>query len=644
MKTKYAFLIPTFMLVISIQSMYLFGQDKKLWLIGGQNLNNTRSADNENKITPQNAASLEVKWAFTTGGDVSATATVDEDAVYFPDWAGNLYKVNAETGVAIWSHPISFYTGIAGDFARVSPAIAGNTLIIGTQLRRSVPGTLDGAHVLAINKITGQLIWKTKVEDFFGAVITQSAVVHRNRIFVGVSSSEEAFATDPNYPCCSFRGSFVCLDLNTGSIVWKTYMTPEGKGFSGCAVWGSTPVIDAKRNSVFISTGNNYTVPQQVLDCAAAGGTPDQVRNCVNAVDGSAENYFDAVVALDLNTGAVKWARPVIPFDAWTVACLFPNPNPNCPENAGPDYDFGQGPALFTVGSGKNKRELLGAGQKSGIYWAFNPDNGETVWSTQVGPGGTLGGLEWGSAVDGERIYTAVANNSFVPHLMTTGPGAGTTVQGGFWAALNAETGSRIWEIAGNNPPATGSFPAGAKAINTGAVSVANGVVFGGAMDAIGTMYAFDASTGQKLWSFESGGSVNSGATIVNGNVYWGSGYANIAGTPNNKLYAFQLGNAANRTTSAGVKNIVNNSGWASIAPNPTINSKLNLMVSGEKGKNIEWNLTSLQGSNLVSGKFNTTSNNHKQELDFGYITPGTYFIQVVSGAKRTTIKVLKVE
>src|SRR5215208_5235884 len=112
MKTKYKFLLPMFMLVVSIQSMNLLGQDKKLWLIGGQNLNNTRSADRENMITPQNAGSLEVKWAFTTGGDVSATPTVDQDAVYFPDWAGNLYKVNAVTGVAIWSHQISLYTGV----------------------------------------------------------------------------------------------------------------------------------------------------------------------------------------------------------------------------------------------------------------------------------------------------------------------------------------------------------------------------------------------------------------------------------------------------------------------------------------------------------------------------------------------------
>ena len=78
-----------------------------------------------------------------------------------------------------------------------------------------------------------------------------------------------------------------------------------------------------------------------------------------------------------------------------------------------------------------------------------NPDNGADVWNIQVGPGGTLGGLQWGSAVDGKRIYTAVSNNDFTPHKMTTGPGNGRTVSGGFWAALDAATGALVWE----NPP-----------------------------------------------------------------------------------------------------------------------------------------------------------------------------------------------
>jgi polyvinyl alcohol dehydrogenase (cytochrome) len=531
------------LVICSLVFTSLQAQDGRHWLSAGQNLSNTRHAANENKISAGNAGNLAKKWVFTTAGDVSATPAVDGQSVYFPDWAGYLYKVDAATGALQWKKEIKGYTGQTSGLARATPAISGNTLVIGAQLGNPT----IGGHVLGINKNTGALLWKTKVDDHPAAIVTQSAVIHGNKAYVGVASMEEAFAANPFYPCCSFRGSLVCLDITTGQIVWKTYMVPNtpaatgDKAFSGNAVWGSTPVIDVKRNSVYITTGNNYTVPQAVLDCNVPGKTPAEVRACVMAVPGSAENLFDAIVSLDLNTGAIKWARSVIPFDAWTVACFFDGPN--CPENAGPDYDFGQGAALFTVGTGANKRELLGAGQKSGIYWAVDPATGAEVWKTQVGPGGTLGGLQWGSAVDGNRIYTAIANNGFTEHTMTKGPGAGQKVKGGFWAALDAATGAVIWEYAATNPPTAGFFgPPGSVAVNTGMVTSANGVVFAGAMDAEGTMYAINAATGEKLWSFLSGGSISSGAAVVNGTVYWGSGYTNFGlGTPNNKLYAFHL-------------------------------------------------------------------------------------------------------
>ncbi len=526
-------------------------QDGAHWLTGGQNSHNTRNASTENKISPETVGNLVTKWAFTTAGDVSATPAVDAKAVYFPDWGGYLYSVDAETGALIWKKKITDYTGQTANLARATPAIAGNKLIIGAQM--GSPSI--GAHVFGINKSTGQLLWKTQVDSHLASIITQSAVIHGDRAYVGVASLEEFFAASPSYPCCSFRGSLVCLDINTGQILWKTYIVPPStpqpgdKGYSGGAVWGSTPVIDTKRNSVYIATGNNYTVPNAVLACVAAGGTPEQVRSCIMATPGATENYFDALVSMDLTTGAVKWAKSVLPFDAWTVACFFNGPN--CPEDAGPDYDFGQGPALFSVGSGKSKRDLLGAGQKSGIYWALDPDTGEIVWQTQVGPGGELGGLQWGSAVDGQRIYTAVSNSKFEEYNLTTGPGLGTTVKGGFWASLDAETGAKLWETAATNPPANAA-PAGTVATNQGMVTVANGVVFAGAMDAVGTMYAFNAATGEKLWSFESGGSVNSGAAVVNGTVYWGSGYTNIGlGTPGNKLYAFKIGSVAKQVSDA---------------------------------------------------------------------------------------------
>jgi len=514
-------------------------EENAVWPSAGQNLDNTRFNAAEETISPDNVSRLAVKWVFQTAGDVSATPAVDRQHVYFPDWGGKLYSLDRKTGKAVWAKSVGEYTGVTNSFSRVTPLITGNMLIFGTQLDSS----RQGAQVIAVDKRTGDLLWITKVDDHPAAVITQSAVVSGGRVFVGVSSEEEGFASASNYPCCSFRGSMLALDLKDGGILWKTFVVPEGKGFSGNAVWGSTPVVDASRGTVYIGTGNNYTVPQQVLDCFSAGGTPDQIRACVNSVDGSAENHFDSVMALDIETGAVKWSNNVIPFDAWTVGCLFP-PHINCPQPAGADFDFGQGPCLFRATSDNgSSRQLLGEGQKSGIYWALDPDTGEVVWSTQVGPGGTLGGLEWGSAVNGRQVFVSVANSAFAPVTFSVGPQAGRTVKGGFWSALDAATGQVLWQVAGNQPPAipTATTPSDAIAITPGPVSCANGVVFAGALDASGTMYALDAKSGNILWTFASGGSVNSGAAIVDGVVYWGSGYANISGTPNNKFYAFEV-------------------------------------------------------------------------------------------------------
>jgi polyvinyl alcohol dehydrogenase (cytochrome) len=165
-------------------------------------------------------------------------------------------------------------------------------------------------------------------------------------------------------------------------------------GFSGNAVWGTTPVIDTKRNSLYIGTGNNYSVPDAVADCVlAAGDDPAAVKAC-NPPD----NHFDSIMALDLKTGAVKWSTFALPFDAWNLNCVpglpFGDPD-QCPVPTGPDFDLGQGPTLFQAGAGGAKRELLGIGQKSGQYWAVNPDTGAVAWVTQVGPGGITGGLQW---------------------------------------------------------------------------------------------------------------------------------------------------------------------------------------------------------------------------------------------------------
>jgi polyvinyl alcohol dehydrogenase (cytochrome) len=484
------------------------------WPMAGHDLRNSRSQPAEQQIGPSNVNQLVTKWVFTTGNDVSATPTVADNTVYFPDWAGNLYALNAETGTMVWSHQISEYTGQASSVSRVSPAVDRDQLIIGDNVSASVEH--NGANIIAVDRASGSLRWITQVDAHPAAIITGSPVVSNGKVYVGVSSNEEGLATDPAYPCCTFRGSMVSLDANTGALLWKVYTVPDNGGapggYSGNAIW-SPAAIDASRGSLYVATGNNYTVPADVAQCQAnAKGRSDP--KCT-----AADDYFNTVLSFDTATGRIKWANRVDQYDAWTVACLSNPPGPNCPNPAGPDYDFGSGPNL--IGS------IVGVGQKSGIYWAFNANSGAAVWKTAVGPGGTLGGIEWGTATDGRRIYVAIANNSHKSYTLANG---GPTIDWGSWAALDARTGRILWQVADPTPGA----------IDPGAVSVANGVMYAGSYS--GAMYALNAASGAVLWSFGSGGSVIGGPSIVDGTLFWGSGYRRISpGIGNNQLYAFSL-------------------------------------------------------------------------------------------------------
>jgi len=482
------------------------------WPIAGQNLSNTWSQPTEHAISPSNVKGLKPKWVFTTGGDVSATPTVDGDAVYFPDWGGNLFAVKKDSGQLIWSHKISDYDGVTGAISRVSPAVDHDQLIIGDIL--SSNQVHNGANVISVDRKTGALRWITQVETHPAAIITGSPVVFDEVVYIGVSSSEETLATNPAYPCCSFRGSIVALDAKNGAVLWKTFDLPDNGGqtdqYSGGAVW-QPPAIDPNRGALFIGTGNNYTVPASVIACQNATPT----ANCT-----APDDFFDTALGMDLKTGQIKWAKKLQGFDTWTVACLTSSgPNPNCPVPSSPDFDLG--------GSGPNLvGNIVGFGQKSGIFWALSPDNGNIVWSTPVGPGSSLGGIEWGTATDGKRIYVAIANRNNLPYTLVP---SGQQITWGAWSALDVATGKILWQTADPTPGA----------IDRGSVSVANGVMYAGSNS--GQMYALDATTGNILWNFASGGTVLDGPSIVDGALYWGSGYREIDGTGNNKVFAFTL-------------------------------------------------------------------------------------------------------
>ncbi len=506
--------------------------DSPEWTSFGQNLCNTRSQRTAGGLSKDNVAKLAVKWSFDAKGDVSATPAIVGGNVYVPDWGGMLHKLDAATGSVVWSKNIADLVAqtndagapVLGFASRTTPIVTSDSVIVGTM--RQVPLiVLDprpSAFVVAVDKSTGAVKWRTPLhDDHPAAIITGSPILDGSRLYVGVSSLEEVFDGNVSgYTCCSFRGSIVALDVATGKVVWQTktirddvYFQDGGttpSGYSGAAIWSSAPAIDRKRKQLYVTTGDDYSAP--------AGAT--------SIVDG---NHVNSILAIDLDTGAVKWSRALGDLDVWTFANM-----------VGPDADFGCGANMFTVTIGGKTRDLVGAGQKSGVYWALDADTGEVVWKTQVGPGGHLGGIHWGTAVDGKRVYVGVNNETGAPFALGgTGKHAGEMSTVGAWAALDPTTGAILWQIA--NP--AHAMPLNGASVN-GPTTVVNDIVFAGSMDAMGTMYALDAASGDVLWSFASGGTVYGGPAIANGVVYWGSGYPNSRlkfGTTNKKLYAFAV-------------------------------------------------------------------------------------------------------
>jgi polyvinyl alcohol dehydrogenase (cytochrome) len=291
-------------------------------------------------------------------------------------------------------------------------------------------------------------------------------------------------------------------------------------------VW-DTPAVDVAAGRIYLGTGNNYTAPDDAAACAQA--------NPGSSSCASPDDHFDSALALNLSDGSIAWYHRVEGWDAWTVSCAFLPPGVTwCASPTSPDYDFGgSGPNLITVnGPNGSKQKLVGIGQKSGVYWAFDAATGATAWHTLVGPGAALGGIEWGTAYDGKRIYVPLSNSYHLPYTLAGGAAAAS----GSWAALDPATGKFDWQV---------PTPDGA-ALAIGPASEANGVVYVGDTAAGGdkNMFALDASSGKVLWSYAASGSVWSGPAIANGTLYWGSGYS-LVGPPgvsgNNTFYAFSL-------------------------------------------------------------------------------------------------------
>ena len=453
------------------------------WPMAGRDATNSRSNPDEQVLGAANVGSLTRRWSQTLGGTIAATPAVVAGTVYVPDAGGTLWALDAGTGATRWSRAVSTYTGITGDSTRATPAVVGGRVYFGNRVSGA-----KGAQVVAASAADGAPVWATVVDPTRLGKITGAPTVVGGVVYVGISSNDEL---SPN--CCAWRGSVVALDAATGAVLWRTMTVPTG--YTGGAVWSSAPAVDTAEGLVYITTGNNYSVPPGVCTQPAQTG-------CTAA---DPRNYADAILALRVADGSVAWSLKTLSADVSSSVCLDP-------ANCGPDFDFGSGANIFTATIGGVARKLVGAGQKSGLYWAVDARTGARVWSTRVGPGGSIGGIQWGTATDGKRLYVAETNAERQLYALTP---SGDPVSGGSFAALDPATGKILWQTA--DPQSARNF---------GFVSTANGVVYGGS-DAVSgpNMYALDATTGKLLWTYDSGGSVMGGAAVVDGQVFWASGY-----------------------------------------------------------------------------------------------------------------------
>jgi polyvinyl alcohol dehydrogenase (cytochrome) len=494
--------------------------DRPRWSGWGADLNNSRfQAAEMAGLRADQVPRLRLKWAFGFPGVATANAqpAVIGGMLFVGGADSKVRALDAKSGCTFWT--------LATD-APVRTAISFGPLP-GKNEFAIFFGDVRG-NAYAVNATTGALIWKQKVEEHPAARITGTPALFSGVLYVPVSSIEEATGSRASYECCTFRGSVVALDAATGGPIWKSYTIAETPrpttrnamgaqlyGPSGASVW-SAPTIDVKRQALYVATSNSYSNPPA--------------------------DTSDAIIAFDLKTGQMLWHRQATPKDSYVVAC-YGYDKTNCPEDPGPDHDFGQSPILVSLADG---RRALVIGQKSGIVHAFDPDDGGNIlWQTRVGKGGPLGGIEWGSAADQERVYVANSDVRFLRDgTRRLDPNAG----GGLFG-LNLADGKVTMQVA---PVSCGDRERCSPALSA-AVSAIPGVVFSGGVS--GYLRAYATDDARLLWGFDTardyetvngvpahGGAIDGpGPVIVNGMLYINSGYAQWSGIPGNVLLAFEV-------------------------------------------------------------------------------------------------------
>lgn len=474
-------------------------------------------------LTTADLPKLRLKWAFAFPGAQRARSqpAVAYGAIYVGSQNGTVYALDQATGCVRWTFRASaeVRTAIVVEDPDSARARNGTPLVFFGDLI---------ARVYAVDAFSGELRWVHKADDHPNATITAAPTLHEGTLYVSLSSLEVTSAADPQYECCTFRGSVQALDALRGTPRWKAYTIPTAPreasrtrvgtrvlAPSGAPVW-NTPAVDARRGVLYVGTGENYSSP--------------------------ANDTSDAQIAFRLSDGAMVWYAQKTRNDAWNVACMLPD-NPNCPPENGPDLDFGAASILWRGAA----RELLLAGQKSGEVFGIDPDaRGRIVWRNKVGRGGIQGGVHFGMASDGRRLYVPISDMVDEHDGRTHEEPS----RAGLYA-LDPADGRLLWSAPADDACRGRQFcDSGISA----AITATDGMVLAGHMD--GRLRIYDSGNGRVLWEVDTtqdwptvsgatahGGSFGGGAgpLVVGGQLIAVSGYGIYFHMPGNVLLVFSV-------------------------------------------------------------------------------------------------------
>jgi polyvinyl alcohol dehydrogenase (cytochrome) len=466
---------------------------------------------------------LEVAWALAFPGQGGGTGASILGDTMFVAGGQRLLALDTATGCAKWSYAIS----------------SRNTPAIGDIGGRKVLALSAGRDIHVVDAATGQLVWKSsgQPQNGTGGAVRGGVIFAGDKIIVPLSASGVASGMNPRSECCTGHGSVVALNAADGKWAWEYHTMPEPsynghvnslgvkqKGPSGAPIW-SVPLYDQKRNRIIVTSGENTSHP----------GT----------------DTSDAVIALDLATGAVAWKYQAMAADVWNMACdvATGNNGPNCPVlfgGDGRDYDFGAGAVLAKGSWGK---EIILAGQKSGHVWALDADTGKVLWSHRIGEGTALGGVHWGITADENTVFAPI-NDPIV------GPDPNWKSHAGLYA-FDIRSGKAKWSYEAK-PNCAGERNTLVQNCATkygfsAAPLVVDGAVVGGTLG--GELIILDGKNGKVLKQIDTvgpkttinsgvagkGGSIDAhGISAGAGMIFVNSGYGSFSQTPGNVLIALK--------------------------------------------------------------------------------------------------------